>query len=93
MSVIDRLPDTRRAVWSEVEPGFHVANRGGEFIGYVDRADGVFVAFDGTSALLGRHQSLTHAQLAVIDAHSRPAHPVETPTRVRSRRWWAARRR
>jgi hypothetical protein len=82
MSVIDRAPETRRTTWTEVDPGFYVANRGGEFIGYVDRAQGAYVAFDGTSALLGRFPSLTRAQVAVLGSDAAPARPRRSTLRT-----------
>jgi hypothetical protein len=60
---------SRRAIWSQVDAGFFVANRGGEFVGYIDtRSDGTFVAVDGTSALLGEFPRLTDAQTSVATA-------------------------
>lgn len=56
--------------WTEVEPGFHVASRGGEFGGYVERTgDGSFVAFDEYSTPVGRYATLTAARrsLATTD--------------------------
>ncbi|GAA2082439.1 hypothetical protein GCM10009758_33180 [Microbacterium hatanonis] len=53
--------------WSEVEPGFHVGERDGEFVGYVDtNADGTFVAFDGHSTAVGRFRSLAEAKASLL---------------------------
>ncbi|MDE0545367.1 hypothetical protein [Microbacterium sp. C7(2022)] len=42
-------------LWSRVEDGFHVANAGGVFLGYIDReADASYRVFDGRSRLVGR---------------------------------------
>lgn len=77
MSILDTpRTDARRTSWSQVDDGFYVANRGGQFVGYIDtRPGGSFVAFDGTSALLGEFATLTTAQQAVS---SSPAPPVRT---------------
>jgi hypothetical protein len=49
--------------WTEVEPGFHVASRSGDFGGFVERtSDGSFVAFDEYSSPIGRYASLPAAQ-------------------------------
>lgn len=71
MSLIDTFVRARPATWTEVEPGFFVANRAGEFVGYIDTATtGEHTAFDGTSALIGRYPALAAAQ-AAIDALAR----------------------
>lgn len=56
----------RAARWDEVEPGFHVGSRDGEFVGFIDTtAAGSFVAFDGRSTPVGCYGSLRDAQRAV----------------------------
>jgi hypothetical protein len=76
-------PASRPVLWTQVEPGFHVAGRDGEFVGYVDTsADGTFVAFDGTSALVGRYPRLSLAKDAVIAASTRSA-DTASPTPAR----------
>jgi hypothetical protein len=51
--------------WAEVETGFHVASRAGEFLGYVDTSvDGGYLAFDGRSMLVGRFDALADAKTA-----------------------------
>jgi len=78
MSVLS-LATSTRTTWSQVEAGFFVANRAGEFIGYIDSADGgAFVAFDGTSAPLGRFATLSDAQHAVAGA-TRTIPPAQAP--------------
>lgn len=55
-------------VWARVEEGFHVGSRKGVFLGYVDRqSDGVFLAYDGTSRVVGRFSALTAAMAAVTN--------------------------
>ncbi len=60
-------PSSSRAVtWSTVDKGFHVASRAGEFVGSIDStADGHFIAFDATSAPIGRYASFVEARSAV----------------------------
>lgn len=61
-----------RTTWAEVESGFHVGNRAGQYIGCVDRTDaGRFVAFDGHSTALGVFDSLTSARASVETASRR----------------------
>ncbi|MEV7632664.1 peptide ABC transporter permease [Microbacterium sp. NPDC089318] len=61
-------PTLPRAVtWSKVDSGFYVASRAGEYVGSVDTTpDGHFVAFDGTSAPIGRYAELSQAKAAVL---------------------------
>ncbi|MEV7619397.1 peptide ABC transporter permease [Microbacterium sp. NPDC089321] len=57
----------RAVTWSKVDTGFHVASRAGEYVGSVDTTpDGHFVAFDGTSAPIGRYAELSEAKSAVL---------------------------
>lgn len=57
----------RGVTWSKVDTGFHVASRAGEYVGSVDTTpDGHFVAFDGTSAPIGRYADLSEAKRAVL---------------------------
>ncbi|MDZ8170786.1 hypothetical protein [Microbacterium xanthum] len=59
-------------VWARVEDGFHVANRDGIFLGYLDReADGTWLVFNGRSACVGREAGLREAMHALI-AHYEP---------------------
>lgn len=60
-------PAPRAVTWSKVDTGFHVASRAGEYVGSVDTTpDGHFVAFDGTSAPIGRYAELSDAKTAVL---------------------------
>lgn len=55
-------------VWSRVEEGFHVGSRKGVFLGYIDRqTDGGYLAFDGTSRVVGSFRTLTAAMAAVTN--------------------------
>ncbi len=55
-------------VWARVEEGFHVGSRKGVFLGYIDRQpDGGFLAYDGTSRVVGRFAALTAAMAAVTN--------------------------
>ena len=70
-----------RVSWAEVEPGFHVATRVGDFIGFVDRTPaGQHVAFDGFSTPVGRYDTLQAAKTAIA---------VE-PEPARAERTWRA---
>lgn len=65
--------------WTEVEPGFHVASRSGEFGGFVERTgDGSFVAFDEYSSPIGRFPHLAAAQRSLAT--------TTTPANERRRR-------
>lgn len=69
--------------WTEVEPGFHVGARGGEFAGFVEETpDGSFVAFDEFSTPIGRFPSLRDAQTSLAST----ATPANERRRARSRR-------
>lgn len=57
----------KAVTWSKVDTGFYVASRAGEYVGSVDTTpDGHFVAFDGTSAPIGRYADLAGAKSAVL---------------------------
>ena len=59
--------------WSEVERGFHVGERGGEFVGYIDtNVDGTHVAFDGHASPVGRFRTLAEAKASLLTTD----HPV-----------------
>lgn len=56
-----------RTRWTQVDRGVYVANRRGDFVGYVAPAPvGGYVAFDSASAPLGRHETLDEAQAALV---------------------------
>lgn len=55
-----------RTRWVNVQRGLHVANRRGEFAGYIaETPQGVFVAFDARSTDVGGFSSLRDAKNAV----------------------------
>ncbi|WCD93549.1 hypothetical protein [Microbacterium sp. nov. GSS16] len=57
----------RSVTWSKVDTGFYVASKAGEYVGSVDTTpDGHFVAFDATSAPIGRYAELSAAKTAVL---------------------------
>ncbi|PKI91506.1 peptide ABC transporter permease [Actinomycetales bacterium SN12] len=57
----------RAVTWSKVDTGFYVASKAGEYVGSVDTTpDGHFVAFDATSAPIGRYTELSTAKSAVL---------------------------
>ena len=79
VSIIDRAPTARRTIWSEVDDGFFVANRDGEFVGSVDRTGvGRFAASDGRSACIGLYDTLIEAQRAVLGAENAPVRARST---------------
>ena len=56
--------------WDEVEPGFQVATRGGEYIGFIETtARGTFVAVDGFSTPVGRYYTLRQARRALVQTN------------------------
>ncbi|WP_205823065.1 hypothetical protein [Microbacterium hydrothermale] len=70
-------------VWARVEEGFHVGSRKGVFLGYIDRQpDGGYVAFDGTSRVVGSFRTLTAAMAAVTNGQP-PHDEVITLEQVR----------
>ncbi|MFN3950093.1 hypothetical protein [Microbacterium sp.] len=70
-------------VWARVEEGFHVGSRMGVFLGYIDRQpDGVFLAYDGASRVVGRFRALTAAMAAVTNGQP-PHDEVITLEQVR----------
>lgn len=57
---------SRGAAWFQVEPGFWVANTGGQYLGAVERLrSGGFSARDDTGAEVGVFASLAEARGAV----------------------------
>ncbi|MDU0367057.1 hypothetical protein AB0O16_04595 [Microbacterium sp. NPDC089180] len=70
-------------IWARVEEGFHVGSRKGMFLGYIDRqADGGYLAFDGSSRVVGRFRTLTAAMAAVTNGQP-PQDEVITLQQVR----------
>lgn len=80
--------------WDEVEPGFHVGSRDGEFVGFIDTtAVGSFVAFDGRSTPVGCYSSLRDAQRAVtgiVRAAEEPATRLTHVAQIVATAWGAA---
>jgi hypothetical protein len=69
--------------WAEVEPGFHVGSRAGEFAGYVDsNQDGTFVSFDGHASPVGRFRTLADAKASLLTT----PHPANLRRARRKRR-------
>nr|WP_314842063.1 hypothetical protein [uncultured Microbacterium sp.] len=59
----------KRGLWAEVDPGFHVGNERGRFLGSVTAsAEGGFSAFGERSDFLGHFDCLDDAKAAVIAA-------------------------
>jgi hypothetical protein len=82
MSTVTLAP-LSAVTWTEVEPGFHVASRGGEFAGFVEKTpDGSFVAFDEYSTPIGRFPALRDAQCSVTTTTT----PANERRRARMRR-------
>lgn len=70
-------------IWARVEEGFHVGSRKGMFLGYIDRqADGDYLAFDGSSRVVGSFRTLTAAMAAVTNGQP-PHDEVITLEQVR----------
>jgi hypothetical protein len=62
-------PSRVHAVWTLQEEGHLTAKIGDSTLGHVVMvADGSFIAFDGQSTPLGRHQTLRAAQLSTLRA-------------------------
>lgn len=60
-------PRRVRATWIQQEEGHHVLKIGESTLGHVVSVpDGSFIAFDGQSTPLGRHQTLRAAQLSIL---------------------------
>lgn len=58
----------RLETWAQVDEGFHVGSRAGEFLGYVDRSSPTdYRAFDMTSRPTGSFVDLSKAIQAVND--------------------------
>lgn len=65
-----------RATWSLQEEGHHTVKIGDSTLGHVVMVpDGSFIAFDGQSTPLGRHQTLRAAQLSTLRAADRSDAP------------------
>lgn len=61
--------DAGRVTWAQVEPGFHVGSRAGDFLGYVDHEPGgAYRAFDTSSRPLGAFAHLADA-IDAVNSH------------------------
>lgn len=55
--------------WSQVDEGFYIGSRFGDFVGYIDRgSDGSYTAFDLSSGAVGSFSALTEAMAALAGA-------------------------
>lgn len=55
--------------WSQVDEGFYIGSRFGDFVGYIDRAqDGAYTAFDLSSGVVGSFAALSQAMAALVEA-------------------------
>ncbi|WP_309065823.1 peptide ABC transporter permease [Microbacterium sp.] len=79
--VAPALPRLAAVSWAEVDTGFWVANRAGEYFGCVDAVRGGFVTRDAYNTPVGRYPTLGDAKAAVRST----AHPLN----VRGRRLMA----
>ena len=81
-------PLTSRAVrWREVEPGFRVGTRDGEYLGFIEStARGTFVAVDGHSTPVGRYYSLREAQRALLQVKRMGTHRSRASAELMARR-------
>lgn len=62
-----------RTTWNEADDGLYVAQRDGDFFGYIDRNDdGSYVAFDRFSSPVGRYASLAAAKASLTTVVSDP---------------------
>lgn len=57
--------DRPRALWAQVEPGFHVGNTSGAFLGSIETAaDGRYNAFNAQAQYVGTYEDLIRAKVA-----------------------------
>lgn len=54
-------------IWAQVEPAFWVASTRGEFVGTVERVDGLYRARDSRAAAVGDFADLASAKRRVLD--------------------------
>ena len=79
--VAPRSRPSVRTRWVDVQRGLHVANRRGEFAGYVAHLPhGLYVAFDDKSREVGAYDTLREAQGAVAASAQVPRVARETAT-------------
>lgn len=78
------VPTSSRTIWNQAEEGLYVAQRDGDFFGYIDRNDdGSFVAFDRFSSPVGRYATLTSAKASLTTVVSDPVNRQRLRTRER----------
>ena len=78
------LPAVR---WAEVQPGFRVGTRDGEYLGFIEStAHGTFVAVDGYSTPVGRYYSLREAQRALLEVKRMGTRPSRASAELMARR-------
>lgn len=54
--------------WSQVDEGFYIGSRFGDFVGYIDRGhDGAYTAFDLSSGVVGTFEVLNQAMAALAE--------------------------
>lgn len=71
-----------RVLWAEVDSGFWVAHRGGEYFGCVDQVEGGFVSRDAHGIPIGRYDRLDLAKSSLRTT----THPANTARRRRTER-------
>ena len=73
--------------WNEIEPGFRVGTRDGEYLGFVElTAYGTFVAVDGSSTPVGRYDSLREAKRALLEVKRRSTRRSRASAELMARR-------
>lgn len=73
-----------RTTWNQVDGGLYVAQRDGDFFGYIDsNDDGSFVAFDRFSSPVGRYTTLAAAKASLTTVVSDPVNRRRLRTRER----------
>ncbi|MFJ4037787.1 hypothetical protein ACIPVB_06845 [Microbacterium sp. NPDC090007] len=71
-----------RVLWAEVDTGFWVAHRGGEYFGCVDAVTGGYVSRDAHGVPIGRFDALDAAKASLRST----VHPVNVHRRARFER-------
>jgi len=73
--------------WNEIEPGFRVGTRDGEYLGFIEStAYGTFVAIDGHATPVGRYYSLRQAQRALLEVKRMGTRRSRASTELMARR-------
>jgi len=71
-----------RVLWTNVDTGFWVAHRGGEYFGCVDAVSGGYVSRDAHGIPIGRYDALSAAKASLRTT----SHPANTARRHRFER-------